>query len=81
MFYVIRCTPISAHQVKIEYEVYRHKDASDEEFHGINNFVKAILEEDKDLCNGVQKNLEAGIFTSGELHHKVERVRQSSILA
>lgn len=70
----MRCIPISASQTKMEYEVYRANDATDEEFMDVSDFFKQVLKEDKDLCNGAQKNLNAGIFMSGELHPRVEKV-------
>lgn len=57
----------------MEYEVYRHKDATDEAFNYIWNTFKQVLTEDKDLCNAAQKNLNAGIFLNGELHPRVEK--------
>lgn len=76
-FYIMRCIPVSASQTKMEYEVYRHNDASDEDFNGIWEFFKQVLREDKDLCNAAQKNLNAGIFLNGELHPRVEKVQLS----
>lgn len=73
-FYIMRCIPISASQTKMEYEVYRHNDASDEKFTYIDEMFKQVLKEDKDLCNAAQKNLNAGIFNNGELHPRVEKV-------
>lgn len=58
----------------MEYEVYKANDAKDEEFTKISDFFKQVLREDKDLCNGAQANLNAGIFMSGELHPRVEKV-------
>ncbi|KAF5674677.1 cytochrome p450 oxidoreductase [Fusarium heterosporum] len=72
-FYIMRCIPISASQTKMEYEVYRHNDASDHDFNNISDCFKQILKEDKDLCNAAQKNLNAGIFVNGELHPRVEK--------
>ena len=71
----MRCIPTSAGQTKMEYEVYRHNDASDEQFNGISDFFKQVLKEDKDLCNAAQENLNAGIFINGELHPRAEKVR------
>ncbi|KAH6884859.1 Rieske [2Fe-2S] iron-sulfur domain-containing protein [Thelonectria olida] len=48
-------------------------NATDEDFNGISDFFKQVLKEDKDLCNAAQKNLNAGIFTNGELHPRVEK--------
>ncbi|CAI6092791.1 hypothetical protein V2G26_012244 [Clonostachys chloroleuca] len=72
-FYIMRCIPISSHQTKMEYEVYRNNDATDEAFTSISDFFKVVLKEDKDLCNGAQKNLQAGIFLNGELHPHAEK--------
>lgn len=56
----------------MEYEVYRHKKASDEDFEYIDSFFKRVLEEDKHLCNSAQKNLNAGVFVNGQLHPRLE---------
>ena len=66
--------PVSATKSKIECEVYRHQNAADEEFSNICAFYKQVLDEDKDLCEGSQKNLNAGVFTSGNLHPTKEKV-------
>lgn len=71
--YIQRCVPVSATQSKMEYEVYRHNTATDEAFNFISDFFKQVLREDKDLCNGAQKNLNAGVFMNGELHPRVEK--------
>jgi hypothetical protein len=57
----------------MEYEVYRHKDATDEEFTYITETFKQILKEDKDLCNAAQKNLNGSVFVNGELHPTAEK--------
>lgn len=72
-FYMMRCVPTSAHHCSMEYEVYRHKDASDADFEHIDSMFKRILGEDKWLCNNAQKNLEAGIYVSGEMHSRMEQ--------
>jgi hypothetical protein len=69
----MRCVPTSAHHCSMEYEVYRHKDATDEGFEKIDSMFKRILGEDKYLCNEAQKNLEAGVFVNGELHPGKEK--------
>ncbi|KAH8663442.1 iron-sulfur cluster-binding protein [Tricladium varicosporioides] len=60
--------PTSATTTSMEYEVYRHIESSDEAFTEINVLYKQVLKEDKDLCDGAQRNLNAGIFTNGKLH-------------
>lgn len=67
--------PTSPTTSKIENEVYRHKNAPDKEFANICDFYRQVLEEDKDLCEGAQRNMDANVFTSGELHPDKERVR------
>lgn len=56
----------------MEYEVYRHNEASDEDFEYIDSFFKRVLAEDKYLCNAAQKNLNAGVFVNGQLHPELE---------
>lgn len=67
--------PTSPTTSKIENEVYRHVNAGDEEFDNICKFYAQVLEEDKDLCEGAQRNMDANVFTSGQLHPEKERVR------
>lgn len=69
----MRCNPTSAHHCSMEYEVYRHKDATDEDFEKVDFMFKRILNEDKWLCNNAAKNLEAGVFVNGELHPRMEK--------
>jgi hypothetical protein len=73
-FYIQRMVPTSPTTSKIENEVYRHKNAPDKEFEAICDFYRQVLEEDKDLCEGAQRNMDANVFTSGELHPDKERV-------
>lgn len=56
----------------MRYEVYRHKDATDEDFNLISNMYKRIMSEDKYLCIHTQKNLNAGVFVNGLLHPEME---------
>lgn len=66
--------PLTATTSKVENEVYRHRDATDEEFENINAFYRQVLDEDKELCVGTQENLNSGVFTNGELHPNKEKV-------
>lgn len=70
--------PVTATTSKVENEVYRHKDATDAEFEAINAFYRQVLDEDKELCVGTQRNLDAGVFVNGELHPNKEKVRITS---
>lgn len=56
----------------MEYEVYRHKDATDADFQQIDSMFKRILAEDKWLCNETQKNFDAGVYVSGTMHPSYE---------
>lgn len=70
--------PTSPTTSKIENEVYRHMNAPDKEFNNICDFYRQVLEEDKDLCEGAQRNMDANVFTSGQLHPDKERARLPS---
>lgn len=72
-FYIQRMFPITATTSKIEYEVFRHTSAADEEFKAINDFYVQVLNEDKELCEAAQRNLSAGLFVNGELHPEKEK--------
>lgn len=80
-FYMMRCIPVSSGKTKMEYDVFRRNDTTDEDFARINDFYKQVLQEDKDLCNGAQKNLEAGIFINGQLHPEKEKVGELILCA
>ncbi|KAI8687446.1 Choline monooxygenase, chloroplastic [Fusarium sp. Ph1] len=72
-FYMMRCIPMSAGKTLMEYDVFRHNNTDDDNFKRINEFFNQVLQEDKDLCNGTQKNLEGGIFINGQLHPEKEK--------
>ncbi|KUL90969.1 hypothetical protein ZTR_00864 [Talaromyces verruculosus] len=80
LFYIQRMISVSATKSKIENEVYRHKDSTDKEFDDIDAFYRQVLDEDKELCEGAQRNLGAVVFINGELHPNEENVRIFSIL-
>ncbi|KAJ5651851.1 hypothetical protein N7507_009277 [Penicillium longicatenatum] len=71
-FFMQRFTPSSPTKCVMRYEVYRHKDATDEAFSLISDMYKRIMSEDKYLCILSQKNLNAGVFVNGELHPEME---------
>ncbi|KAJ5797503.1 uncharacterized protein N7503_006799 [Penicillium pulvis] len=71
-FFMQRFTPSSPTKCVMRYEVYRHKDATDEAFTVISDMYKRIMSEDKYLCILSQKNLNAGVFVNGELHPEME---------
>ena len=59
-----RFTPVSPTKSVMRYEVYRHKDATDEAFNLISDMYKRIMSEDKVLCLLSQKNLNGGVFVT-----------------
>ncbi|KAG7416635.1 hypothetical protein Forpi1262_v016749 [Fusarium oxysporum f. sp. raphani] len=70
---VVSCVPTSPGHCSMEYEVYRHKNATDEGFKTIDEMFKRILAKDKWLCNNAQKNLIVGVFMNGEMNPKMEQ--------
>ena len=74
----MRTIPISSTQTLMEYEIYRHNNATDEEFKYMDDFFKQVVSEDKGLCNAAQKNLNAGLYTNGQLHPELEKVCTNS---
>ncbi|KAJ5902850.1 hypothetical protein N7495_003378 [Penicillium taxi] len=72
-FFMQRFTPTSPTKSVMRYEVYRHKDSTDEAFNLISDMYKRIMSEDKYLCIHTQKNLNAGVFVNGELHPTMEQ--------
>lgn len=72
-FFMQRIVPTSSTNCVMRYEVYRNKNASDEDFDLINQMFKRIMSEDKHLCTEAQKNLNTGVFVNGELHPEMEK--------
>ncbi|KAF7554871.1 hypothetical protein G7Z17_g2596 [Cylindrodendrum hubeiense] len=72
-FYLMRVVPTSPTTTSTQYEVYRHRGATDEEFKEIHDFFTQVETEDKGLCNAAQKNLNAGTYVSGDLHSSNEK--------
>lgn len=55
-----------------EYEVYRHKHATDADFDESDKFFKQVEHEDKALCNAAQVNLNLGTYSIGQLQPEAE---------
>lgn len=64
--------PTSSTQATMKYDVYRHKDATEEGFISMDKFFKQVENEDKELCIGAQTNLNTGTYTAGELQPDCE---------
>ncbi|KAF5234951.1 hypothetical protein FAUST_7382 [Fusarium austroamericanum] len=67
-----RFVPTSATHSSMHYQIFRNIKSSDEDFHLAADMYRRVVAEDKDLCIGAQRNLEAGVFISGELHPRLE---------
>ncbi|KAF2156369.1 putative Rieske 2Fe-2S family protein [Myriangium duriaei CBS 260.36] len=65
--------PNGPNSSSMHYEIFRNKNSSDEDFQLIAQMYKRVMEEDKVLCNNAQKNLNAGVFVSGEMHPRMEK--------
>ncbi|KAK0289106.1 hypothetical protein LTR35_000482 [Friedmanniomyces endolithicus] len=72
-FMIQRFVPSSPTTSSMQYQVFRNKHSSEEDFQLVNNIYKRIMSEDKYLCDLAQKNLQAGIFVNGELHPRMEK--------
>lgn len=57
----------------MNYEVYRNKNSSEEDFKLISESYARVMSEDKVLIAGQQKNLNAGVFDAGEMHPRWEK--------
>ncbi|KIW63957.1 hypothetical protein PV04_08918 [Phialophora macrospora] len=57
----------------MQYQIFRNKNSSEEDFQLINQMYRRIVGEDKVLCELAQKNLNARIFVNGELHPRLEK--------
>ncbi|KAI1437100.1 hypothetical protein GGR50DRAFT_686084 [Xylaria sp. CBS 124048] len=72
-FFIQRFLPKGPNTSVMYYEVYRNKHSSAEDFQVINDIYKRVMSEDKYLCAGAHKNIQAGVFVNGELHPKMEQ--------
>jgi len=57
----------------MNYEIYRNKHSSSEDFDLISSMYARVMAEDKVLCEQAQKNLNIGVFVNGQLHPKYEK--------
>lgn len=71
-FFMQRFEPKAPQESKMSYEVFRHKNATDEDFQLIDSIYKRMMSEDKDLCELSQRNLNTGVFINGEMHPNME---------
>ena len=65
--------PEGPSQSRMHYEIFRNRNSSEEDFKLISEIYARVMSEDKALCEGVQKNLNAGVIVAGELHPRWEK--------
>jgi hypothetical protein len=65
--------PDGAKKSSMHYEVYRNKHSSQEDFDVISKTYAKVMGEDKVLCNNAQKNINTGVYVTGQLHPKHEK--------
>lgn len=65
--------PAGAKKSSMHYEVYRNKHSSQEDFDVISKTYAKVMGEDKVLCNNAQKNINTGVYVTGQLHPKHEK--------
>lgn len=71
-FMIQRFIPHGPSKSVMYYEVYRNKNASEDDFQLINEMYKRVMSEDKALCELAQRNVNNGVFINGEMHPRLE---------
>lgn len=67
-----RFLPSGPDRSSMQYQIFRNKNSTEEEFQQQAQMYSRIVAEDKALCEGSQKNLSSGAFVNGELHPILE---------
>lgn len=68
-----RFLPLGPSSSSMQYQIFRNKNSSEKDFRLIADMYARVVSEDKGLCELVQRNLNAGIFSNGELHPRLEK--------
>ncbi|TFK54568.1 ISP domain-containing protein [Heliocybe sulcata] len=71
-WYTLRVVPVSATKTVLEYDIYQKKGVDEQEILEFIDFLKQVEQEDFDLCQATQRNLRAGVYTTGVLHPEKE---------
>ncbi|KAF7544089.1 hypothetical protein G7Z17_g10227 [Cylindrodendrum hubeiense] len=66
LFFLQRFVPSSSGKSIMKYEVYRNKNASDDDFKVTNDIYKRILTEEESIFASAQNNLIDGAFVNGQ---------------
>lgn len=73
---MLRCNPTGPARSTVEYEVFRHKHASDEDFNQVHDIIKRASEEHKSLPNPSEKNFNTGVLINETPLYFQSQVRQ-----
>lgn len=68
-----RFLPDGPKRSTMHYQIFRNRNSTDEQFQLISQLYNKVVSEDKILCELAQKNLNAEIFVSGEMHPRLEK--------
>lgn len=71
-WYSMRVVPVDKNTTRLEYEIYGRKGLEEAKMQDFINFLKGVEQEDFDLCEGCQKNLNAGVYLAGALNPNKE---------
>ncbi|EPQ57132.1 ISP domain-containing protein [Gloeophyllum trabeum ATCC 11539] len=71
-WYSIRVIPVSATKTILEYDIFAKKGVQETEIVEFIDFLKQVEIEDFNLCVATQRNLRAGVYSSGVLHPEKE---------
>lgn len=68
-----RFLPDGPKRSTMHYQIFRNKHSTQEQFQLISQLYNKVVGEDKVLCELAQKNLNAEVFVSGEMHPRLEK--------
>jgi phenylpropionate dioxygenase-like ring-hydroxylating dioxygenase large terminal subunit len=71
-FYTLRVNPLAVNRTRLEYTFHFRENIETTKISEFRNFVDEITSEDINICESVQKNLEAGIYKFGILNPERE---------
>ncbi|KAI5116935.1 hypothetical protein M0805_001493 [Coniferiporia weirii] len=72
IFYIMRTVPLSATKTRMEFDVFNRRGVTEDVLSENKRFFTQVQQEDFDLCEGVQRSMNAGIYGSGVLHPREE---------
>ncbi len=67
-FYTLQVNPLNTNRTQLTYTFHFRETVEEQTIQEFRNFVEQITEEDINVCEAVQKNIEAGIFKGGVLN-------------